>query len=360
MPRAFAAFALLLTPCLAAAEPPRVATDIAPIHGLAARVMAGLGTPDLIVPPTASPHGYAMRPSEAAALSRADFVFWVGAGLSPWLERPIARLASDAVPVALLDLPETETLPFREGARFAHDHDHEEHGHDDHGDAEHDDDEHGHAEHGDDDHAHADHGDDDHAHAGHGDDDHAHDAHTDDDHGHSHHGQTDPHAWLSPANAKLWLGVIAAKLAGADPENAARYHANAAAGRAEIDAAVAAAETRIDPVKGRPFVVFHDAYHYFEHEFGIPATAAIAIGDAASPGAARLAEVRETVREIGAVCVFREPQFEPGLAETVAEGTGARVAVLDPHGSDIPLGPEFYPALIRVLADALAGCLDGA
>jgi len=105
--------------------------------------------------------------------------------------------------------------------------------------------------------------------------------------------------------------------------------------------------------------VFHDAYHYFEHRFGIEAAGAISLGDAADPGAARLAELRTFLREADAVCVFIEPQYNAGLAERLVEGTGARIGTLDPLGSDIPPGPGHYPALIRSMATALAGCLSG-
>ncbi|PIP97144.1 MAG: zinc transporter, partial [Rhodobacterales bacterium CG18_big_fil_WC_8_21_14_2_50_71_9] len=96
MRRLTPAAAMMLALSGTAMAAPQVATDIAPVHALAARVMAGVGAPSLIVPPGASPHGYALRPSEAAALERADVVFWVGAALTPWLEGAIDALAGDA------------------------------------------------------------------------------------------------------------------------------------------------------------------------------------------------------------------------------------------------------------------------
>jgi len=153
------------------------------------------------------------------------------------------------------------------------------------------------------------------------------------------------------------LGVIATALSEADPENAATYAANAAAGRAEIDAATQAAQDTLEAHHTSPYVTFHDAYQYYERRFDLAAVGAIAIGDASAPGPARLAAIRELVQEAGASCVFAETQFPQRLVDTVLDGTGARLSVLDPLGTDLPLGQGFYPALITGLADQMAECL---
>lgn len=322
----------------AQAEVPDVATDIAPVHGLVARVMEGLGAPHLVVRPGASPHGYSMRPSEARALDRAQVVFWVGPELEPWLEGSIHTLAADAVIVTLLDAPETGTLTFREGTAFAphaHDEAHDEHGDEDHDEAGHDDHDQDHAEDHDEDHA-----------DGHGEETaHAHD-----------HDGIDPHAWLDPENAKAWLGIIAAELARLDPDNAERYAANATAGTAEIDAAMDDVRAMLAPVRDMRFVVFHDAYQYFESRFGISAVGAISLGDATDPGPARIEEIRETVTELDVTCVFSEPQFNQDLVRTVLDGTGGHSGTIDPLGTGIPTGPDFYPALIRAVGEEMAAC----
>ena len=331
----------------ARAEPPQVAADIAPVHSLVAQVMAGVGTPELIVRPGASPHGYALRPSEAGALQDADLVVWIGPELTPWLDRSLDTLAPEAARLALLAQDETRTRPFRTGATFAaHDHGaeedahgngHEEHGHEDHESGEHESGEHEDAEHGHDDHAH--------------DEEHAHD----EDHAHDHTG-TDPHAWLDPANGKAWLDVIAAELSRADPGNAGTYLSNAADAKAEIDATVAEIEARLDGMGDLSFVVFHDAYQYFEARFGLSAAGAISLSDATDPSPARIAELREIVAARGIDCAFAEPQFDPGVLEAVFSGTEAEVSVIDPMGTEITPGPDFYPALLRSVADSFARC----
>ncbi|NVK13749.1 MAG: zinc ABC transporter substrate-binding protein [Rhodobacteraceae bacterium] len=342
-----AAVALLAGAGAAWADVPRVAADIAPVHGLVARVMQGLGEPALVVPPGASPHGYAMRPSDARALDQADVVFWLGEALTPWLEGPLEELAGDAHRIELLESEGTTVLPFREGARFeAHAHDdQEEHGdHDDHG---HEDHAEGHDDHaGHDGHEGHDHEE----HAGeHGHEDHA------DAHGHHHEG-ADPHAWLLPANAQAWLDVIAEELAEHDPDNAAAYRANAEAGKEEVAETVASVSATLEPFRAKPFIVFHDAYQYFEQGFGLSAAGAISLSDAVKPSPARVAEIRDVVAELKVACVFSEPQFNPGLVATVLDGTVAGTAVLDPLGAGLEPGPQFYPALLQEIGAAIAGC----
>ena len=309
----------LLSLCLTAAwlagpayaDRPRVVVDIAPIHALVAQVMEGIGMPDLIIQPGATPHEYSLRPSEAAALQSADLVFWIGPDLTPWLEEAIETLAPAADLTTLMDVDGTVQLEFREDAVFEA-HDHSDHADDD----EHDD--------------HADHGD----HAGH-----------------------DPHAWLSPKNAMTWLEVIAGRLSAVDPVHSDAYAANAASGRAAIEALMDEVDATLDPVRGRAFIVFHDAYQYFETDFDISASGAISISDASDPSPARIAEIRGQIAEQGVDCVLAEPQFNPGLVATVLRGSDAQMGIVDPLGADLELGAELYPQLIRNLSNALAECL---
>ncbi|MDJ0639553.1 MAG: zinc ABC transporter substrate-binding protein [Paracoccaceae bacterium] len=323
--------ALLGTTALA--DAPSVAVDIAPVHSLVARVMDGVGTPDLVIPPGASPHEHTLRPSEAAALENADIVFWIGEDLTPWLESAVETLAAGAAVTALLETDGITLLDFREDALFeAHEHDGEEkHEHEDHADEEHDE------------HEHEDHAEEDH-------DDHDHE-------GHAHEGH-DPHAWLSPDNAATWLNVIAAQLSAADPDNAATYYANAAAGREEIEALQVDVSGTLDPVRGQQFVAFHDAYQYFEVAFDFPAAGAISLSDATDPSPARIAEIRERVQNEGIDCVLAEPQYNEGLVATVMDGTVANTAVVDPLGAGLELGPGLYPQLLKDFATTLATCLE--
>lgn len=361
--------ALSVLPGALRAEAPNVVTDIAPVHGLVATVMEGVGTPTLLIPPGASPHSYALRPSDARGLAKADLVVWVGHGLTPWLEDPLGALAPDAAKLELLEAEGMRVLGFREGAGFdAHDHDHG--GHDDHED---------HEDHAEDAHDQKDDHDKDHAHAGeheeghdhgeaHAEDKHDHDAHTEEEHAehaekadhdeHAAHEGGDPHIWLDPENGAVALAAIADTLMRLDPENAATYAANSKAAQARLAALRAEIDSMLAPARGQPFVVFHDAYHYFEARFDFEATAAVSTGDAATPGAARIAAVREHIAESGAVCAFAEPQMNTSLLETVVEGQKTRLGLLDPLGASLEPGPMLYENLLRAMAAEMGGCLS--
>ena len=368
---------------MALAEAPKVVADIAPVHSLVAQVMKGVGEPSLLIQPEVSPHGYAMRPSEARSLQNADVVFWIGHELTPQLEDPIETIASKARSEELVDAKGLIQMGFRETAVFGDD-DHDDHGHGEHDDHEDHADHGDHADHDDhhdehDDHAkHDEHDHDEHDHDEHAEESHDHDAHEEhanedghdhdehaeaghDDHGHQAHDHDglDPHVWLDPENGRAMLAHIAAVLAEVDPDNADTYRANAAEARVQLAVLIEETQARLLPLQDRGFVVFHDAYHYFEERFGLEAVGSILLADASAASAARLADIREAMQERGVVCVFTEPQFNPKIVRAVTEGADLASAEMDPHGVSLEQGPGLYPELIRALATSAETCLKG-
>ncbi len=293
----------------ARADAPSVAVDIAPVHALVSLVMGDLGAPDLVMRPGASPHAYAMRPSEAAALQNAEAVFWIGHELTPWLERSIEGLSEDAVVVELLEVAGTFQLPFRELDDFGDDHDHA------------------------DEHAHA------------------------DEHDHDHgHGDVDPHAWLDPRNASVWVQEIAVVLGEIDPENATIYLANAENAQGLIGRIDEATTEAIDPFADLRFAVFHDAFHYFEARYGLTPLAAISLGDAAAPGPRHITHVREALAESGVQCLIAEPGYNEATAALVTEGLDIPVIIADQLGAGLSLGQTHYAETFAQLAGVYAAC----
>ncbi len=338
---------LFLSPALASAAPD-VVVSIKPVHSLVASIMKGVGEPALIVEGAASPHTYSLKPSNARALENADLVYWVGPGLEAFLEKPLEALPKDAKVIELEDSPGLTKLPFREGGAFeTHDHaDHaEEGGEHAHGEAE----EHGHHEGNGHDHGAKE------AAASNGHDDHAHDAHAHDDH---EHGGTDMHLWLDPNNAKAMAAEIAKSLSEVDPANKAAYEANLTALNGEIDMMDAEITAQLKPVLEKPFVVFHDAYQYFEKRYGVRVAGSVTVSPETMPGADRLSTIHAKIEELGAACVFAEPQFEPKLINVVTEGTQAKSGVLDPEGGALEAGPGLYGQLMRNLATSMSTCLS--
>ena len=185
-------------------------------------------------------------------------------------------------------------------------------------------------------------------------DEHDHEKH--DDHGH---GEFDPHVWLDPVNAKAIVHEIEEALVKADPEHASRYKANAHKMMDQLDSLVAELSDQLEPVHEKGFIVFHDAYQYFEQRFDVAAIGSITVSPEVMPGAERVSELREKISDLSATCVFSEPQFEPKLVETLVDGTGARTGVLDPLGATLVKGPDLYFQLLRNMASSLKKCLSG-
>lgn len=288
------------------AETPQVSVDIAPIHSLVSMVMEGAGEPSLIIPAQASPHTYALRPSEAEILQNADIVFWIGIDLTPWLARAVDTLADDAEIITLIKRDETLLLTLRDEPIFSEEH-----------------------------------------------------SAFDDEHDHEHgHEDNDPHIWLSPQNAINWLPLIAQTLSTADPENSPLYWQNAEQKRDELSILINETNEVLDPVRNRPFVVFHDAFQYFENAFELAAGGAIGLSDASDPSPARMAEIQEYVLSQDINCILAEVQFKRGLIDAVVNDGSVSVGVIDPIGTDLEIGPDLYPTLIRNLAANLRNCLN--
>ena len=311
----------------------KVVTSIKPVHSLVSGVMMGVEVPSLIIDGSGSPHTYSLKPSQAQQLQDAKLVFWMGDELETFLEGPIENIAQSATAIRLIDAHGLKKIKFREGGTF------DDHGHDDQ-------DEHDHEKHDDHDHEkhakkeHDDHGD--------------HDGH--DDHGN---GGFDPHVWLDPVNAKAIVHEIEEALVKADPKHASTYEANAHKMMEKLDTLVAELRDELEPVHEKGFIVFHDAYQYFEQRFDLAAIGSITVSPEVMPGAERVSELREKILELNATCIFSEPQFEPKLVETLVKGTGARTGMLDPLGATLPKGPDLYFQLIRNMASSLKTCLLG-
>ena len=296
---------LMLFSGSANADGPRGVADIAPIHSLVSMVMDGVGQPHLLVPQNISPHHYSMRPSEAEALQEAQLVVYVGHDMSPWLEPVLETLAASASALDLSKVDNIMQLAYREGTIF-----------DDHGEEGHD------------------------------------------DHAHHDHDGVDPHMWLDPMNAKLWLYAIASELTRIDPKNADRYDENARSSSRTITLAMAQAEGHLASGKDNGFLVYHDAYQYFEKRFNRVAVGSISLGDASKPSAKRLRELKVLFEEEGIRCVLTEPQYSSKIVDSVFGGFKPTIGVVDPIGIDLELGKTLYPELLENIALSIAQCVD--
>ena len=307
-----AALFLVLTPLKAEIS---VVTSIKPLHSLTSYIMEGVGEPELIIDGVASPHNFQIKPSHAKMLQNADLVIWIGEDLESFLPTALKSIPKDAVVFELLDQSGLKKLKFREKNIFEG---HDDHGHDEHAKKEDDHDDHGH-----------------------------------DDHGHGH-GSFDPHIWLDPANAKVIVKKITNQLSKIDKDNASTYKANSKKVIKDLDGLIKEVKNEIN--KDASFVVFHDAYQYFEKRFGLSVIGALTVNPDIMPGAEQLSEIREVIEHEKAKCIFSEPQFNPNIINSIASDTGVKTGVLDPLGANIDKGKNMYFDLIKDMSNSLKDC----
>lgn len=291
----------------------QVLTSIKPLQLIAAAVQDGVGTPEVLLPPGASPHHYALRPSDVRRVREATLMYWVGPDLESFLPRVLS--GRELPSVAVQDLPGMTLRHFGEG-EAAHEHD-----------------EHDHAEH-------------------------AHDGDEALKHDHDHRpGTLDAHLWLLPANARVIAARMAADLALADPTNAARYQANFAAFEQRLEQLDARLKPQLQGLAGKPYFVFHEAYDYFEAAYGLKHAGVFSVLGEVQPGAQHVAAMRERLQAAGPTCVFSEPPMRPRLAQTLTAGLPVTLAELDAMGAELPADARGYERLLSNLGDELVSCL---
>ncbi len=296
----------LLITTATAADTPQVVVSIKPIHALVSGVMADVGTPALLLQGGESPHTYTMKPSQVKMLHDADLVVWIGAGIETFLEKPLTTLNKQTQQLRLLDITGLTLLKVRQGGVW------ESHPH--------------------------------------------HDSNSHEEE-HEEDTQFDPHLWLSPLNAKVMAKAIADTLSQNDPHHATQYAKNLSRLLHQLDQLDQELKVQLAPLQQIPFLVFHDAYQYFEMRYGLTAVGAVTLSPEQSPSVKRLSELRTRLKELQVRCVFSEPQFEPALVNTLIEDTTTRLGTLDPVGAELQAGEEAYVMLLRNLAKSFQECL---
>lgn len=293
-------------------KPISVVASIKPIHSLVAAVMGDIGTPHLLLEAPSSAHHFTLKPSQARSLQAADIVFWVGPTMEQPLTKALATLAPQAQTLPLIESAGLVLINFDKVTPAHEKHDHEKHGHEKHD--KHDE----HAKH--------------------------------DDH------LINPHIWLDPQNAKIMLGVIAARLAKADPENASTYAANADSMAARLATLETDITSQLASYSAAKFLVLHDAHVYFERRFGLRNYGAITTEPDVMPTASRVKALRDELREHRFDCIFTEPFLGQKAVALIAEGSKVSIGTLDPIASNLPAGAQLYPDLLMSYAKALQSC----
>jgi len=279
----------------------KVLTSIKPLQLIAAAVQDGVAVPEVLLPPGASPHNYALRPSDVRKVQSVDLLYWIGPDMEGFLPRVLSGRSQPSV--AVQDLPGLKLRHF-----------------------------------GADNHSHAEEA---------------------DEHDHDHRpGSLDAHLWLSPVNARVIADKMAADLSAADPANAQRYQSNAKAFNERLDALDQRLKKRLTNVQGKPYFVFHEAFDYFEDAYGLKHAGVFAVAAEVQPGAQHVAAMRKRLQEVGKTCVFSEPPLRPRLAETLVAGLPVKLAELDALGGYTPATAQGYEQVLEKLGNDLAGCLE--
>jgi zinc transport system substrate-binding protein len=279
----------------------KVLTSIKPLQLIAAAVQDGVAIPEVLLPPGASPHNYALRPSDVRKVQSVDLVYWIGPDMEGFLPRVLKGRTLPSV--AVQDLPGLKLRRFAEDS-----------------------------------HSHADEA---------------------DEHDHDHRpGSLDAHLWLSPVNARVIATKMAADLSAADPANAARYQSNLKAFDGRLDALDLRLKSRLADIAGKPYFVFHEAFDYFEDAYGLKHTGVFSVAAEVQPGAQHVAAMRARLQEVGKTCVFSEPPLRPRLAETLVAGLPVKLAELDALGGYTPATAQGYEQVLEKLGNDLAGCLE--
>ena len=298
-------FSVILAGTSSAKAELKVVTTIKPLHSLIANVMEGIGEPALILEGSTSPHSFILKPSHARLLEEADIIFWVGEDIETFMEKPLESIAKNAEKITFMNLDSITKLPFREENIFEKHEEHDEHEkHDEH-----------------------------------------------DSHGH---GEFDAHIWLDPMNAKEMVHEISHELSALDPANKEKYNANADKTIIAINQLIKDTDQTIN--KDARFVVFHDAYQYFEKRFGISSSGALTLNTDVLPGARQISDIQHLIEEEGINCIFSEPQFNPKIIETIAKDTNIQTGIFDPLGANIDSDKYLYFNLISNLANKLKDC----
>lgn len=287
----------------------KVVTSIKPIHSLVSNVMDGVGKPGLIVTGNASPHTFQFKPENAKMIQEADVIFWIGKDLETFLVKPIKTIGQKAKVVNFLQSKEVKKFKYREDNVF------KEVGHDDQGDKKR--------------------------------------KKKKDKHDHAH-GEFDAHIWMDPENAKIMVEIITRQLSELDVKNKSTYENNRKKTLAELDTLMKDISKDIN--KKASFIVFHDAYQYFEKRFEVKTAGALAINPEVLPGAKQLASIREEIKTKKINCIFSEPQFNPNISKTIAQDTGIKTFVMDPLGADLNDGKDLYFKLVRNISASVNKC----
>ena len=323
---------------------PQVVTSIKPVFAIVSSIAGDTLEVEMLVQDPYSPHSYRLKPSDMSKILKAEAIFYVHSSIENFLPKALENASARTKIVQLsqargLSLFEYRTSEnWKLGGDHHHDHDEDEHHEDEHHEDEHHEDEHHEDEHHEDEH------------------------HEDEHHEDEHHesqglSSYDMHIWLDPQNLKVMSREVAKQLSKLYPQNAGLYAQNAEAFQAAISKKSSELEEKLQAIRNKNFIVYHDAYQYFEKRFRLSGVGALSLHPGESLSPQRLNQVKKLIRDESVVCIFKEPQFSGKSAEAALIGTNASLGEIDPLGVGIEANARFNLKQLDALADGFLDCL---
>jgi len=292
-----------------------VVTSIRPLGFIVAAIADGVISTEVqvLLPDGASPHNYALCPSDLQRLHDADLIVWVGMEMEAFLGKPLMKLATSKQ-IAIAPLAKIAGLLMTSNQ---HDQSINNHQHRNHQtvnpliiDQ------------------------------------------------HYNYNNYDMHVWLSPKIARLAAITIHNNLLELMPQKKNKLDANLRQFKYKLAQSEKNIASMLKPLQGKGYFVFHDAYGYFEKQFGLVPLGHFTVNLAISPGARRLYQIKTQLVEREAVCIFTEPQFKPAIINAITRDTNVRIGNLDPLGNGIKLSKDSYMKFLFQLSKQYVSCLE--
>lgn len=293
-----------------------VLSSIKPVHVLVLAVADGLVDAEQLIPDFASPHHYNFKPSELRKIGKADVIFRIDPTLEVMLNRLLLERAASIPVISLADAPGITFLPV--SGKHPEDHAGEENQSQDQV-----------------------------AEVRAGDGDTLQDRQS-----------NNMHIWTSPHNVRAMIRQISQTLSELDPQNRKQYEINSSAFIERLDQTVERLRLRLEPLKERPYLVFHNSWHYFAREFGLRDPIIASRQESVLPGAKTIPIIRKQIQSQSIHCLFTQPNMNKGWVKTLTENLGhIKVVEIDVTASRFNTTSSTYIDWLEYLGQQVVSCI---
>ena len=312
------------------AQPVQIVTTIKPIHSLITKIVGDTVVVEYLVQGKSSVHNYQLKPSQIKILSQAKILFYVGGPIDSYLIS-FLRSNSQIKKIHLLNYPKLITLEAIETEEEGHHHSLEE--------------------------------EEEHHHSLEEEEEHHHSLEEEEEHHHSFIASSkdakikDPHIWLATENAKVILQIIYQELIKLYPKQQNIFERNLSTAIKEMVVLKENISKRLAPIQNENYLVFHNAYRYFENEYNLNSALSVyGLNQQSSFSAKRWQKIISKIKQQNISCILGEVQFDKKIVNTLSEKYSLKTGNLDPIGSLVPAGKNAYNQTMLNIANELVNC----